>query len=54
MNFFWWRHLWTIEGKINPLHLSALGQLKGKTTLQLSNETSENCRTGFPWCFTTS
>jgi len=18
MNFFWWRHLWTIEGKINP------------------------------------
>jgi len=42
-----------LKGKLT-LHLSAVGQLKGKSTLQLSNETSENCRTGFPLGFTTS
>jgi len=31
-----------------------LVNLKGKFTLRLSNETSENCWTGFSWCLTTS
>jgi len=39
---------WTLFGG------SSFGRLKGKFVLQLSNETSENCRTGFTWCLTTS
>jgi len=37
-----------------PLVFTLFGQLKVQFILQLSNETSENCRTKFSWYVTTT
>jgi len=40
--------------KIVEVVFTLLGQLNGQFTFQFYNETTENCKTIFPWCHTKS
>jgi len=53
MDFFWWKHLWTIEGKINPYFVGSW-TIEGQNFPSIVQRHIWKLQNRFPWRFTTS